>query len=405
MGSGQLAISEPGDKYEQEADRVAGQVMRMRDSQVERQKEGEGSGSAQPATRDILSARSLSGSGQPLPESVRSYFEPRFGHDFSKVRVHADARAVESAREISARAYTVGREVVFGAGEYTPETTAGRSLLAHELTHVVQQEQGAGRKIQRQEKEGSKAKGGKTGGSAQPQSPIAQADPCGGSSKAKSYKPTNKGVTVTLGKRSFGNTSKLAADVLTDTFGACKVGNNWRFFLNKLTVKIGSAVQPAKFRQNVDKANDKIVTSTTYRNIINDLRPSRKVSFNVSCAGNKFVDKVSSYSPRKTYWKRQLTVDHEAFHRKDWDAHYRSELTQAEQEIWGHRIPTKDASSAKDATQKARQTLTRLMINAYQRTCKTYTPQQESRAYDAGKPKYQELVDTILARAKQEKWQ
>ena len=65
--------------------------------------------------------------------------EPRFGHDFSEVRVHSDARAAESARAVNALAYTVGPDVVFGAGEYAPGTIAGRRLLAHELTHVVQQ--------------------------------------------------------------------------------------------------------------------------------------------------------------------------------------------------------------------------------------------------------------------------
>jgi Domain of unknown function (DUF4157) len=67
--------------------------------------------------------------------------EPRFGHDFSKVRVHTDAEAAESAQAVNALAYTVGRDVVFGAGQYAPQTSEGRRLLAHELTHVVQQQQ------------------------------------------------------------------------------------------------------------------------------------------------------------------------------------------------------------------------------------------------------------------------
>jgi hypothetical protein len=77
--------------------------------------------------------------GQPLDAGTRAFMEPRFGHDFSKVRVHADSGAAESARAVNARAYAVGPDVVFGAGGYQPETTAGKSLLAHELTHVVQQ--------------------------------------------------------------------------------------------------------------------------------------------------------------------------------------------------------------------------------------------------------------------------
>ena len=69
--------------------------------------------------------------------------EPRFGQDFSQVRVHSDSRAAESATAVNALAYTVGSDVVFGPGQYTPETPPGRHLLAHELTHVVQQARGA----------------------------------------------------------------------------------------------------------------------------------------------------------------------------------------------------------------------------------------------------------------------
>ncbi|MFH0344338.1 MAG: DUF4157 domain-containing protein [Chromatiales bacterium] len=82
----------------------------------------------------------LKSSGQPLDPSTLAFMEPRFGHDFSFVRVHTDAKAAESARAVNALAYTVGRNVVFGAGQYAPGTTVGKRLLAHELTHVVQQE-------------------------------------------------------------------------------------------------------------------------------------------------------------------------------------------------------------------------------------------------------------------------
>jgi hypothetical protein len=84
--------------------------------------------------------RSLEGVGHPLPSTVRHYMEPRFGHDFSRVRVHADGRAASLARRANARAFTVGRNVVFAAGEYAPDSSAeSRWLLAHELTHVIQQ--------------------------------------------------------------------------------------------------------------------------------------------------------------------------------------------------------------------------------------------------------------------------
>jgi hypothetical protein len=82
--------------------------------------------------------------GQPLDATTRAFMESRFGHDFSRVRVHTDARAVESARSVNAFAYTVGRDVVFGTGQYTPHSREGRRLLAHELVHVVQQSRGGG---------------------------------------------------------------------------------------------------------------------------------------------------------------------------------------------------------------------------------------------------------------------
>jgi hypothetical protein len=81
----------------------------------------------------------LHGPGQPLDSASRAFFEPRFGRDFSRVRVHTDARAAESAQAIHALAYTVGEHLVFDAGQYAPETLVGRRLLAHELTHAVQQ--------------------------------------------------------------------------------------------------------------------------------------------------------------------------------------------------------------------------------------------------------------------------
>lgn len=79
--------------------------------------------------------------GQPLDAETRTFFEPRFGHDFSQVRVHTDAKAATSAKSVNALAYTVGRDVVFGTGHYQPWTGEGRGLLAHELAHVAQQSQ------------------------------------------------------------------------------------------------------------------------------------------------------------------------------------------------------------------------------------------------------------------------
>lgn len=145
-----LRISEPGDEYEQEADRVAEQVMRMpepsrrRMSQgypmpplVQRRTEGTSCGvtEAPPIVHDVLNSP-----GQPLDTAMRAFFEPRFGHDFSQVRVHTDARAVESTESVHALAYTVGPHITFGSNQLAAGTSEGRFLLAHELAHVVQQE-------------------------------------------------------------------------------------------------------------------------------------------------------------------------------------------------------------------------------------------------------------------------
>jgi hypothetical protein len=90
------------------------------------------------SVRDILQSP-----GEALDDDTRTFMEQRFGHDFSTVRVHTDAKASESAQEVNALAYTVGRDVVFSEGQYAPGTVAGKQLLAHELTHVVQQASGS----------------------------------------------------------------------------------------------------------------------------------------------------------------------------------------------------------------------------------------------------------------------
>ncbi|MEK7728899.1 MAG: DUF4157 domain-containing protein, partial [candidate division KSB1 bacterium] len=97
----------------------------------------------------------MRGNGQPLPASARAFFEPRFGVDFSGVRVHTNGRAAETSRAVNARAFTVGKDVAFGGGQYAPESSEGRKLLAHELTHVVQQQKISpnGAKIQSQKGE------------------------------------------------------------------------------------------------------------------------------------------------------------------------------------------------------------------------------------------------------------
>lgn len=155
-----LAVSTPGDQYEQEADRIADQVMSMQGSgaisptgpasQVQRKCSTCEDEEDKQLMRTATGASPLTApgnvvpaaGGQPLPAESLSFFGSRFGYDFSGVRIHSDSRAHEAARSVNAAAFTLGQDVVFDAGRYAPNSDAGRKLLAHELTHVVQQSSG-----------------------------------------------------------------------------------------------------------------------------------------------------------------------------------------------------------------------------------------------------------------------
>jgi hypothetical protein len=158
-----LAISTPGDRFEREADTVADKVMSLPNPMLQRQCKGcsntsanslsdeekpqiqrlaNGNGSTSEIASDFTSGL---GNGAPLDATSRSYFEPRFGHDFSNVRIHNGPQADAAAASVQARAFTLGRDVVFATGEYNPGSESGKHLLAHELTHVVQQSEMGGR--------------------------------------------------------------------------------------------------------------------------------------------------------------------------------------------------------------------------------------------------------------------
>jgi Domain of unknown function (DUF4157) len=140
-----LRIGAVNDPLEHEADRVADQVMRRTPhgtavhAPLSIQRMGNLGGGFEGEVPDSVT-RTLSGSGRALDAGLRGDMEARFGRDFSNVRVHQGGLAERSAREVNARAYTVGSDVVFGAGEYAPGSQEGQRLLAHELAHVVQQE-------------------------------------------------------------------------------------------------------------------------------------------------------------------------------------------------------------------------------------------------------------------------
>ncbi len=134
-----LAVNQPGDAYEQEADRVAQEVVSAPMASAAPAVQRKSAGESGPATAPPVVHEALGSSGQPLDPTARAFLEPRFGRSFEDVRVHTGERPAEAARSIDALAFTVGRDVVFNDGQYAPGTAEGRRLLAHELTHVVQQ--------------------------------------------------------------------------------------------------------------------------------------------------------------------------------------------------------------------------------------------------------------------------
>ncbi len=190
-----LVISEPGDQCEREADRIAEEVTRTHASSVymhagnhepktlgaqRRQprpsritplmqrrsgdEERDDAGRTQlaigtvakpaSAATELCLQRTRQSGGRPLDPATQASMESSFGVDFSKVRIHADSSAAAAARAIDARAFTIGQDVVFGAGQFAPQSQVGRRLLAHELVHVVQQGAGAASVVHRKKGEG-----------------------------------------------------------------------------------------------------------------------------------------------------------------------------------------------------------------------------------------------------------
>ena len=140
-----LSIGASNDPLEHEADRVADQVMSMQPNTTVnkapvRIQRYSGQPNQAEGTAPAIVDHVLSSAGRPLEPSLRNDMEQRFGHDFSHVRLHTGGTAEQSAKDVNANAYTVGNNVVFGAGQFAPQTQSGQRLLAHELTHVVQQE-------------------------------------------------------------------------------------------------------------------------------------------------------------------------------------------------------------------------------------------------------------------------
>ncbi|MCG8333545.1 MAG: DUF4157 domain-containing protein [Proteobacteria bacterium] len=162
-----LEISQPYDPAEIEADSVSEQIMRMPDVSVYGNKsknliqrhsnktipnqpvsilhrsKGQAGAGASSASKNLASQiQGLSGKGQPLPEKTRTEFEGKFGHSFENVRVHTGSESAGMAQSINAKAFTTGNNIVFGEDQYNTESNEGKKLLAHELTHTVQQNAG-----------------------------------------------------------------------------------------------------------------------------------------------------------------------------------------------------------------------------------------------------------------------
>ncbi|MDJ0836711.1 MAG: DUF4157 domain-containing protein [Acidobacteriota bacterium] len=257
-----LKVGAPNDAHEQEADRVADQIMRMPDKgtpqigqgpegvqrvcaecedelqrqpvpedenelqrqpaeededELQRQPEEEEEESLQaravagetPAVTDNTASeiRSLRGQGRPMDHTTRAFFEPRFGRDFSNVRIHTGPQAAETAGAVKARAFTLGRDIVFGANQYSPQTQRGKHLLAHELTHVVQQ---------------SRASVAASSGNIQRK--VTVVDP-----KKKIKKPGGKGLDQTNGKTVLDYLTKLCGEGKVKVTGAGQVTVDKKF--------------------------------------------------------------------------------------------------------------------------------------------------------------------------------
>jgi hypothetical protein len=257
-----LTINTPGDIHEQEADRVAEQVMRMSKPGLQRTcacgecpacrtapgvhthvqtTHMETNGPAEAGVRPIVH-EALRSPGQPLDTATRTFMEPRFGHDFSQVRIHADTRADQASRDIHARAFTFGRDIVFRQGEYDPGSDKGRRLLAHELTHTLQQNGGPETdRIQRQPQPPEKKSPGldPTSNPAQGETDRAKRQ---GEEAAKALAPP-----------------KLSKKNVTTAAGSDCGGFGWqvRWELDKNTAKGGFIVQKVELVFEVKDCNDK----------------------------------------------------------------------------------------------------------------------------------------------------
>jgi hypothetical protein len=153
--SSNVAVSQPGDASELEAERIAGEIVHTSASpscSPGERCQCDGCVQRRASTSGAISAGAaplINSPGRPLDDSARAFFEPRMGRDLSNVRVHTGQDASRTARALGAHAFTLGRDIAFGEGQYAPQTESGKRLIAHELVHTVQQHESSGVRIHR----------------------------------------------------------------------------------------------------------------------------------------------------------------------------------------------------------------------------------------------------------------
>ena len=367
---------------------------KLDDSEETLQRKEAGSTNAVVSSSFQSSVDVTKGNGQKMDTNTQGFMASKFGANFSNVSIHNNSRSHQLATQINAKAFTVGNDIYFNQGEYQPATNTGKHLLAHELTHTLQQSND--KIINRSPKD---SKGKKT-------PVIVPKTVC------KTEKFGNKFPVVDTGVKSnlsgFGNTSRLAAGF---GFGACLVNDEWRFFLNRLTIPIRIDVRDPSFTinnrvwKNIESAESSDINETNINRAIYNLLPIRTNTFQATCSGKAYPQTVANYPRRIGYWSRKITLEHEGFHKKEWITIYKDEIIKAETKITDTiKLPLASAPDSTEAIKQMRKRMTDIMISAYTQAQTKFCPGREIRAYNQDEPKYKALVSALKARKAKNNW-
>jgi hypothetical protein len=377
-----LEIGRTDDRFEQEADRVAAEVLRMpaapvttapavvpgaapavqrlcseceeklhrqaAENEEEEPLQAKVAGAGRPAlTPQIASSigTATTGGGQPLPAAVRSYFEPRFGHDFGPVRIHTGRDAAKSAQLLHAKAYTIGRHIVFGEGRYAPATDDGRSLLAHELTHTVQQADGrvlpAPELKEKGEDEDDESKIKRrpvisfsvvASGRAPPRGTEGKRQACPAPAlAAQRHRELESTAAQIAGMDActWGITTPDDLGISTET---CREGPNWRLVVTRV-----NSVIRAHSRLLAGEAEPIPVVNTTAGNF---------------CAQVTELDSLG-VCPGGAWYMIRAVRAHEAVHVDEWRDNFTADWTPLETAIEGLRVPAAGATADRAAATAA----------------------------------------------------